>query len=74
MPASSHSGSRHRNVHDCPDHEDNLILDLAAEEGAVIIVSDEAELTSMSPWRATPIVRPREFSERVDATRRARRR
>jgi len=63
-----------RTVHDCPDHEDNLILDLAAEAGAVIIVSDDADLTSMSPWRATPILRPREFAQRVDATRRARRR
>jgi hypothetical protein len=24
-----------RTVHDCPDHEDNLILDLAAEVGAM---------------------------------------
>ena len=63
-----------RTVHDCSDHEDNLILDLAAEVGAVIIVSDDAALTSMSPWRATPILRPREFAQRVDATRRARRR
>lgn len=63
-----------RTVHECSDHEDDLILDLAAEVGAVIIVSDDADLTSMSPWRATPILRPREFAQRVDATRRARRR
>jgi predicted nucleic acid-binding protein len=63
-----------RTVHDCSDDEDNLILDLAAEVGAVIIVSDDADLTAMSPWRATPILRPREFAQRVDATRRARRR
>jgi predicted nucleic acid-binding protein len=63
-----------RTVHDCADHEDNLVLDLAAEVGALIVVSDEADLTSMSPWRGTPILRPNEFAYRVDAMRRARRR
>ena len=63
-----------RTVHDCPDHEDNLILDLAAEVGALIVVSDDTDLTSMSPWRATPILRPGEFAARVDAMRRVRRR
>lgn len=63
-----------RTVHECPDHEDNLILDLAADVGALIIVSDDTDLTAMSPWRATPILRPAEFANRVDAMRRARRR
>jgi len=63
-----------RTVFDCPDHEDNMILDLAADVGAVMIVSDDTDLTSMSPWRATPILRPADFASRVDATRRARRR
>ena len=63
-----------RSVFDCDDYEDNMILDLAAEIGALMIVSDDADLTSMSPWRATPILRPSEFASRVDATRRARRR
>lgn len=62
-----------RSVHDCRDHEDNLVLDLAAEVGAFIIVSDDTDLTSMSPWRGTPILRPREFADRVDITRRRRR-
>lgn len=60
-----------RTVHDCSDHEDNLILDLAADVGALIIVSDDSDLTSMSPWRATPVLRPSEFASRVDAMRRA---
>jgi predicted nucleic acid-binding protein len=63
-----------RTVHDCPDHEDNLVLDVAAEVGALIVVSDDTDLTSMSPWRGTPILRPHEFASRVDAMRRARRR
>lgn len=63
-----------RTVHDCPDHEDNLILDLAADVGALLIVSDDADLTAMSPWRGIPIQRPAEFASRVDAMRRARRR
>jgi predicted nucleic acid-binding protein len=63
-----------RTVHDCPDHEDNLVLDLAAEVGALLIVSEDADLTSMSPWRGVPVLRAREFAGRVDAMRRHRRR
>lgn len=62
-----------RTVHDCPDHEDNLVLDLAADVGALIVVSNDTDLTSMSPWRGTPILRPREFADRVDVARRRRR-
>ena len=63
-----------RTVHDCPDHEDDLVLDLAAEVGALLIVSEDADLTSMSPWRSVPVLRAREFAGRVDAMRRHRRR
>jgi predicted nucleic acid-binding protein len=63
-----------RTVHDCRDHEDNFILDLVAEVGALLVVSDDTDLTSLSPWRGTPILRPYEFASRVDAMRRARRR
>jgi hypothetical protein len=52
----------------------NLVLDLAADVGALIIVSDDSDLTSISPWRGTPVLRPTEFASRVDAMRRARRR
>jgi hypothetical protein len=30
-----------RTVHDCDDHEDDLVLDLAAEVGALLIVSED---------------------------------
>ena len=63
-----------RTIHDRPDHEDNLVLDLAAEVGALLIVSEDADLTSMSPWRGVPVLRAREFAGRVDAMRRHRRR
>jgi hypothetical protein len=43
-------------VGDCPDWEDNRILDLAAAVGAFLIVSADADLTSMSPWRGRPIM------------------
>jgi predicted nucleic acid-binding protein len=60
-------------VTDCPDWEDNQILALAADVGAILIVSDDTDLTSMSPWRGTPILRPKEFVARVDGIRRHRR-
>jgi predicted nucleic acid-binding protein len=62
-----------RTVHDCGDHEDNLVLDLAAEVAALLIVSDDTDLTSMSPWRGTPILRASQFAARVDVMRRRRR-
>jgi len=63
-----------RTVHDCGDHEDNLVLDLAAEVGALLIVSEDIDLTAMSPWRGVPVLRAREFAARVDGIRRHSRR
>ena len=57
-------------AHDCPDYEDNLILDLAAEVGALLIVSNDTDLLSISPWRGTPIIEPAAFAAKVDAMRR----
>lgn len=61
-------------VGDCRDFEDNRVLDLVAEVGALLVVSDDVDLTSMSPWRGTPILRPREFVSKVDGMRRHQRR
>ena len=61
-------------VNDCQDWEDNRILDLAAEIGAMLIVSEDTDLTGMSPWRGTPVLRPKEFVAKVDAMRRHARR
>jgi predicted nucleic acid-binding protein len=61
-------------VGDCPDWEDNRILDLAAEVGAFVIVSADIDLPQMSPWRGRPIVEASQFASLVDASRRARRR
>jgi predicted nucleic acid-binding protein len=61
-------------VGDCADGEDNRILDLAAAVGAFLIVSADADLASMSPWRGRPIIEPPQFATLVDAARRARRR
>ena len=77
--AAEHSGGGvldevPRTVHDGPDHEDNLILDLAAEVGALIMVSNDTDLLSMSPWRGTPIIEPTAFATKVDAMRRHARR
>jgi predicted nucleic acid-binding protein len=79
LSAADHSGGGivtdvPRTVHECPDHEDNLILDLAAEVGALIVVSNDTDLLSMSPWRGTPIIDPRAFAAKVDAMRRHARR
>jgi predicted nucleic acid-binding protein len=61
-------------VTECPDHEDNRILECAAASGSVLIVSEDTDLTSMSPWRGTPIVTTADFVKRTDAMRRGRHR
>lgn len=61
-------------VDDCPDWEDNQVLDLAAAVGAFLIVSADADLTTMSPWAGRPVIEPSQFASLVDASRRARRR
>jgi predicted nucleic acid-binding protein len=76
LSAAEHSGGAliadvRRTV---PDHEDNLILDLAAEVGALIVVSNDTDFLAMSPWRGTPILEPRTFAAKVDAMRRHARR
>jgi hypothetical protein len=60
-------------VSDCPDWEDNRILDLAAAVGAFLIVSVDSDLTSMSPWLGRPIIEQSQFAAVVDASGRARR-
>lgn len=61
-------------VTDCPDHEDNRILECAAASGSLLIVSDDTDLRAMSPWRGTPVITSGEFVKRTDAMRRGRRR
>jgi putative PIN family toxin of toxin-antitoxin system len=63
-----------RTVHECRDHEDNLVLDLAAEVGAMLVVSNDTDLLEMSPWRGTPILTPATFASKVDGMRRHARR
>lgn len=61
-------------VSDCDDWEDNRILDLALEVGALLLVSDDTDLLAMSPWRGTPVLTTTQFVARVDGMRRHRRR
>jgi len=61
-------------VTDCPDYEDNRILELALAAQAVLIVSNDSDLLHMTPWRGIPVLSPRDFAARVDAARRAKRR
>ncbi|MCX6392309.1 MAG: hypothetical protein NTX95_07425 [Actinobacteria bacterium] len=61
-------------VNDAADDEDNRILELALACDADLIVSDDAHLTELSPWRGRPVLRPAEFTARTDAMRRAERR
>ena len=60
-----------RAAFDVADFEDNLIIDLALACEAWLIVSDDTDLTSISPWNnRLPILRPREFVRRIIMLRR----
>ena len=61
-------------VAECPDYEDNRILECAAASGSILIVSDDTDLLSMSPWRGTPVLASAAFVSRTDIMRRGRRR
>ena len=56
-------------VAECDDPEDDHILALALDARAEIIVSNDTDLTSMSPWRGIPIMTPREFVQRINVVR-----
>ena len=75
--AAEHSGGGitdpPHTIGDCPDWEDNFILDLVTDVGALMLVSADTDLIAMSPWRGVPIVTPAQFANRVDGMRRHRR-
>jgi putative PIN family toxin of toxin-antitoxin system len=45
-------------VSDCRDSKDNIYLELALAAGATIIVSSDADLLVMDPWRGIAIKSP----------------
>jgi putative PIN family toxin of toxin-antitoxin system len=61
-----------RGAHDSRDHEDNLILDLVLDTNSDLLVTDDTDLTPLSPWRGRPILRPHEFVQHVVGNRRGR--
>ncbi|MCG7354939.1 putative toxin-antitoxin system toxin component, PIN family [Roseomonas mucosa] len=48
-------------VTDCRDAKDNKYLELALAAGAEIIVSGDADLLVLHPWRGVRILRPAEY-------------
>ena len=48
-------------VADCRDAKDDKYLELALASGAWAIVSGDADLLSLHPWRGVRIIRPAEF-------------
>jgi putative PIN family toxin of toxin-antitoxin system len=61
-----------RNVHEVNDFEDNLILDLVVDVDALILVTDDTDLTELNPWNGRLLIRPRTFVERAVRSRQAR--
>lgn len=61
-----------RKVFDVHDYEDNLVLDLVVAVDALILVSDDTDLTGLNPWKGRLILRPHEFVKQVVQSRRGR--
>jgi hypothetical protein len=51
---------------------DNLILDLVVDVDALILVTDDTDLTELNPWNGRLLIRPRTFVERAVRSRQAR--
>ena len=43
-------------VHDCRNPDDDMYLELALEADAEVIVSGDADLLDLSPWRRIPVL------------------
>jgi len=54
--------------HGVSDFEDNHILALALAVDADLIVSDDTDLTQLSPWLGRRILRPRDFVYRYNTS------
>ena len=48
-----------RQVSDLPDRTHAMVMDLAVAVGAALVVTDDADLTVLSPWRGIPVLRLR---------------
>lgn len=52
-------------VTDCRDTKDNKVLELALAAGAEVIVSGDADLLVLHPWRGVRVLRPAEYLAEV---------
>jgi hypothetical protein len=58
-----------RTQHDCPDPEDNLILDLTVHTDADLIVTNDSDLLQLGrvrSWKGRPIIDPYRFTALAD--------
>ena len=51
-------------VTDCRDAKDNKYLELALAAGAAAIISSDADLLVLHPWRGVEIVTPAQYVAR----------
>jgi predicted nucleic acid-binding protein len=50
-----------QSVHVCRDPRDNKFLELAVGGGASFVISGDADLLALSPFRGIPILTPADF-------------
>ncbi|WP_373522407.1 putative toxin-antitoxin system toxin component, PIN family [Aquiflexum sp.] len=52
------------NIHICRDPKDDMFLNLAIDAKATCIVTGDADLLELNPFKGIPILSPREFLEK----------
>jgi putative PIN family toxin of toxin-antitoxin system len=61
----SHPVDPQCSVSDCPDPDDNRVLECAIEAKAAFIVTGDEHLLALDPYRGIAILRPRHFLDRA---------
>ncbi|HEY4251930.1 MAG TPA: putative toxin-antitoxin system toxin component, PIN family [Roseomonas sp.] len=52
-------------VVDCRDAKDNCYLELALAAGAAVVISGDADLLTLDPWRGIRVLRPAQFLDMI---------
>ncbi|MDR4466880.1 MAG: putative toxin-antitoxin system toxin component, PIN family [Nitrospira sp.] len=50
-------------VHACRDKSDNIILEVAVNGNAALIVSGDQDLLMLNPFRGIPVLKPGEYAQ-----------
>jgi uncharacterized protein len=65
MLANAEIVATHENIEICTDPDDNMILDLAVQGDAALIITGDKALLALHPFMGIPILSPADFLQRL---------